>query len=246
MLEGRVALVTEGSGGIGKAICSLLAREGADVAIHYCRDQSGASAAAAAVTTAGRRAETFQADLAVAAEARGLVARTLERFGRLDILVNNAAIFPRHSAFEISEEEWDKVLDTNLKGTFFCSQAAAKAMKQAGWGRIVNMSSLAWRGRLHGSHYSASKAGIVALTRSLAKEWAPEVLVNAVAPGLIDTPAPRQELTEDQIAQRVRTLLIPRIGQPEDVAECVLFLVSKGSSWITGQLLSVNGGDPAD
>ncbi|MDA8217949.1 MAG: SDR family NAD(P)-dependent oxidoreductase [Dehalococcoidales bacterium] len=245
-LDGRVALVTGASGGIGKAICGRLAGEGADVVCHYNKDMAGVDAAAAAVRESGRQALVVQANLAVAAEARKIVHQAVERFGRLDVLINNAGTYPRSWALELTEEEWDLVLDTNLKGTFMCSQAAAPIMKRASWGRIVNMSSIARKGQARGAHYSASKAGIVGLTRALAIEWAPEILVNAIAPGLIDTPQPRQGLTEEQIAERARALLIPRIGTPDDIARVVLFLLSDGGSWMTGQVLSVNGGDPRD
>ena len=242
-LEKQVAIVTGASGGIGKAICQVLATEGADIVAHYLHDRDGAEIAAASVKAAGRQVETVRANVAVPSEARALIAKTMERFGRCDILVNNAGTFPRSWALETTEEEWDRVIDTNLKGTFMCSQAAARVMKQAGRGRIVNMASLAVRGILRGGHYSASKGGIVSLTRTLALEWAPEVLVNCVAPGLIDTPQPRMGMNEEQIAERVKRLPLPRIGRPEDVAQTVLFLVSDHSSWITGQTLHVNGGD---
>jgi NAD(P)-dependent dehydrogenase (short-subunit alcohol dehydrogenase family) len=242
-LEGRVAIVTGASGGIGKAICQVLATNGVDVVAHYLRDQKGVEIAAAKVKEAGRQVETVSADVSVTPEARALVTRTVDRFSRLDILVNNAGIYPRALALEMTEEEWDRVLNTNLKGTFICCQAAARVMKQAGGGRIVNMTSLAIRGQRGGAHYTASKAGIVGLTRALALEWAPEVLVNCVAPGIIDTPQPRMGMNEQEIAERVSHLPLPRIGRPEDVAQAVLFLVSDSSSWITGQTLHVNGGD---
>jgi NAD(P)-dependent dehydrogenase (short-subunit alcohol dehydrogenase family) len=242
-LEGRVAIVTGASGGIGKSICKVLATEGADIVAHYLRDQAGVEVAAAEVKAAGRQVEVVKADVGAASEAQALVRRSLDVFGRLDILVNNAGTYPRSWALEMTEDEWDTVLDTNLKGTFMCSQAAARYMKKNGGGRIVNMSSVAIRGQPRGSHYSASKAGIVGLTRALALEWAPEVLVNCVAPGIIDTPQPRMGLTEEQIEARFKSLPLPRIGQPEDVARVVLFFVSESSSWITGQTLHVNGGD---
>jgi len=242
-LNGQVAIVTGASGGIGKAICQVLATEGADIVAHYLHDRNGVEIAATSVKAAGRQVEIVRANVAVPSEARTLIAKTMERFGRCDILVNNAGTFPRSWALETTEEEWDRVLDTNLKGTFMCSQAAAHVMKQAGRGRIVNMASLAIRGIPRGAHYSASKAGIMGLTRTLALEWAPEVLVNCVAPGLIDTPQPRMGMNEEQIAERVRRLPLPRIGRPEDVAQAVLYLVSDHSSWITGQTLHVNGGD---
>jgi NAD(P)-dependent dehydrogenase (short-subunit alcohol dehydrogenase family) len=242
-LEGQVAIVTGASGGIGKAICKLLAEEGAHIVAHFYRDQQGAQQAVSEIETAGRRAELVKANLAVAAEAREVVDRAVEAFGRLDILINNAGTYPRSWALDMTEEMWDQVLDTNLKGTFFCSQAAASVMKEAGRGRVVNMSSVAMRGQIRGAHYSASKAGLVGLTRALALEWAPEILVNCVAPGLIDTPQPRMGMDEDQIAERVRRLPIPRIGEPEDIARAVLFLCTEESSWITGQTLHVNGGD---
>jgi NAD(P)-dependent dehydrogenase (short-subunit alcohol dehydrogenase family) len=243
VLEGRVAIVTGASGGIGKSICKVLATEGADIVAHYLRDQAGVEVAAAEVKGAGRQVEVVKADVGAASEAQALVRRSLDVFGRLDILVNNAGTYPRSWALEMTEDEWDTVLDTNLKGTFMCSQAAARYMKKNGGGRIVNMSSVAIRGQPRGSHYSASKAGIIGLTRALALEWAPEVLVNCVAPGIIDTPQPRMGLTEEQIEARFRSLPLPRIGQPEDVARVVLFFVSESSSWITGQTLHVNGGD---
>jgi NAD(P)-dependent dehydrogenase (short-subunit alcohol dehydrogenase family) len=126
---------------------------------------------------------------------------------------------------------------------FFCCQAAGRVMKAAGHGRIVNISSLAVRGAAKGAHYSASKAGILGLTRALALEWGPEVLVNAVAPGLVDTRMPREAMTEDEIAGRVEAIPLRRLGLPEDIARAVLFLASDLSSWITGQVIHVNGGD---
>ncbi len=242
-LDRRVALVTGASGGIGKAICSALAADGANVVVHFHRDQAGAEVAGATVRAAGRQVEVVKADVAVAAQAQALVARTVERFGRLDVLVNAAGVWPRRWALEMTEEEWDRLIDTNLKGTFMCCQAAGRVMRQAGGGRIVNICSVAIRGVLQGAHYSASKAGAMGLTRSLALEWAPEVLVNAVAPGLVDTDMPRSAMTEQEIADRVRRIPLQRIGQPEDIARAVLFLTSDRSSWITGQVLHVNGGD---
>jgi NAD(P)-dependent dehydrogenase (short-subunit alcohol dehydrogenase family) len=240
-LEGKVALVTGASGGIGKAICRVLALEGADIAAHYLQDRQGADSAASLVKRAGRRVEVLKGDLPC--EAQTVVAETVRHFGRCDILVNNAGVYPRSWALDLTEEEWDRVIDTNLKSTFFCSQAAARVMKAAGEGRIVNMSSVAIRGAQRGSHYCASKAGIIGLTRALALEWAPEILVNCVAPGIIDTPQPRLGMSEEQIAERVGKLPLPRIGTPEDVAQAVLFLASHRSSWVTGQVLHVNGGD---
>jgi NAD(P)-dependent dehydrogenase (short-subunit alcohol dehydrogenase family) len=243
MLEARVAIVTGASGGIGRTICQVLASEGTHVVAHYLKDQTGVEMVAAVVKGLGGQIEMVRADVGTVVEARALVDRAVERFGRLDILVNNAGTYPRSWALDMTEEEWDRVLDTNLKGTFFCSQAAARIMRQTGGGRIVNISSIAMRGALQGAHYSASKAGIVGLTRTLALEWAPTVLVNCVAPGIVDTPQPRMGMSEEQIAERVRRLPLPRIGRPEDVAQAVLFLVSDSSSWITGQTLHVNGGD---
>jgi 3-oxoacyl-[acyl-carrier protein] reductase len=242
-LKGQVAVVTGASGGIGKAICKALAAGGADIAAHYSKDRAGVESAASLVKAAGGRVEIIRADLSLRSETKNLIDETMKRLGRCDILVNNAGTFPRSWALDLTEEEWDRVIDTNLKGTFFCSQAAARVMKEAGQGRIVNMASVAIRGIQRGAHYSASKAGIIGLTRTLALEWAPEVLVNCVAPGLIDTPQPRMGMNEGEIAERAQRLPLARIGKPEDVAEAVLFLVSKGSSWVTGQTLHVNGGD---
>jgi 3-oxoacyl-[acyl-carrier protein] reductase len=187
--------------------------------------------------------EVVKANNGVVAQVRAVVDRAVERFGRLDILVNNAGTYPRSWALEMAEEEWDLVVDTNLKGTFFCSQAAARVMKPAGYGRIVNLGSVAMAGQPRGAHYSATKGGIASLTRALAREWAPEILVNCVAPGTVDTPQPRQGMTEEQLVERVRQLPIPRIGTPDDIAEAVLYFVSDRASWITGQVFHVNGGD---
>ena len=242
-IEGRVAIVTGASGGIGKTICRVLAREGAEVVASYFNDRAGVEVAAEGVRAAGRQVEVVRANTGVVAECRALVDRTVKRFGRLDILVNNAGTYPRSWALEMTEEEWDRVVDTNLKGTFFCSQAAARVMKPAGYGRIVNLGSVAMAGMPRGAHYSSTKGGIVSLTRALAREWAPEILVNCVAPGIVDTPQPRQGMTEEQIMERVRQLPIPRIGTPEDIAEAVLYIISDRASWITGQVFHVNGGD---
>ena len=242
-IEGRVAVVTGASGGIGKAICRVLAREGADVVASYGNDKAGVEVAAEGVRATGRQVEVVRANTAVVAECRALVDKTVKRFSRLDILVNNAGTFPRSWSLEMTEEEWDRVVDSNLKGTFFCSQAAARVMKSAGYGRIVNLGSVAMNGSPRGAHYSATKGGIVSLTRTLAREWAPEILVNCVAPGLVDTPQPRYGMTEEEVSERARNLPLARIGKPEDIAEAVLFLVSEKASWITGQLFHVNGGD---
>ncbi len=242
-INGQVAIVTGASGGIGKAICKVLAREGAEVVASYFNNRAGVEVTAAAVKAAGRQVEVVKANTGLVLECRALVDRAVDRFGKVDLLVNNAGIYPRSWALEMQEEEWDQVVDTNLKGTFFCCQAAARVMKPAGYGRIINIGSLAMRGATRGAHYSATKAGISALTRTLAFEWAPEVLVNCIAPGIVDTPQPRYGLNEDQIAERVRNLPVPRIGMPEDIAGAVLYLVSKSGNWITGQTLHINGGD---
>lgn len=175
VLEGRVAIVTGASGGIGEAICQVLATEGANVVAHYLHGRDGVDSAATLVKTAGWQVEIVMADLAVAVQAQALIDHAVERFGRCDILINNSGTFPHSWALEMTEEEWDRVIDTNLKGTFMCSQAAARVMKQADRGWIVNMASVAIRGISKGAHYSDSKAGIVGLTRALALEWAPEV-----------------------------------------------------------------------
>jgi len=192
----------------------------------------------------GRRAALVRADMAKLPDIEAMVAETTRQLGPPDILVNNAGVLPRAAFLELTEREWDHVLGVNLKGGFLCAQAVARAMVAAGRpGAIVNISSSAIRGDARGVHYSASKAGVLGMTRAMALALAPHrIRVNAIAPGLTDTAQPRYGNTEEQIAERAREIPLGRIAQPEEIARVAVFLASEDSGWITGELIHVNGG----
>jgi NAD(P)-dependent dehydrogenase (short-subunit alcohol dehydrogenase family) len=243
-LEGKVALVTGAQQGIGRAIAVALARDGADVGVNFLDDASAAEGVAGEIRGLGRRAVTVQGDVSRAASVESMVKTVVDALGPPDVLVNNAGVFPRAAFLELSEREWDHVLGINLKGSFLCAQAVARALVAAGRpGAIVNISSSAVRGDPRGVHYSSSKAGVVGLTRAMALALAPHrIRVNAVAPGLTDTAQPRYGNTEEQIAERAREIPLGRIAQPEEIAKVAVFLASAESGWVTGELIHVNGG----
>ena len=245
MSQRRRALVTGAQQGIGAAAAIALARAGADVAINYLDDLAAAQAVAAAVEEAGGRAALLPGDIEQATGATALVEAATAALGGLDVLVNNAGIFPATPPLDVTEPEWDKVMGVNLKGTFFCAQAAARAMiAQGGGGAIINMSSIVIMGPGVGPHYVASKGAVVSLTRSLANAFAPHrIRVNAVAPGVIDTAQPRAHLTQEQFDQLAEQMIpLRRIGTVEDIAAMVVFLAGETADYITGQTIHVNGG----
>jgi NAD(P)-dependent dehydrogenase (short-subunit alcohol dehydrogenase family) len=243
-LEGKVALVTGAQQGIGRAIAVALARDGADVGVNFLDDAAAAEKVAGEIRGLGRRAVTVQGDVSQTASVQGMVKTVVDALGPPDVLVNNAGVFPRASFLELAEREWDHVLGINLKGSFLCAQAVARALVAAGRpGAIVNISSSAVRGDPRGVHYSSSKAGVVGLTRAMALALAPHrIRVNAIAPGLTDTAQPRYGNTEEQIAERAREIPLGRIAQPEEIAKVAVFLASAESGWVTGELIHVNGG----
>ena len=238
-LTGKATVVTGSTRGIGRAIALAFAREGADVLVNG-RDAAAGAEVCQAIAALGRRAIWHRADLGRVEEARGMVAAALEAFGRIDVLVNNAGLFQRKPALEMEEADWDTLLDVNLKGAFFCAQAAARAMVGRG-GAIVNVSSdAAWSGGLNPcTHYAASKAGLVSITRSLAKELAPHrIRVNALAPGMISTEM------GDTAGATLAGLSIPlgRYGTVDEVAAATVFLASDEASYVTGATLNLSGG----
>jgi pteridine reductase len=235
-LQGRVALVTGAAKRLGRAVAVRLAQEGADVVIHHHSSRAEAASAVAEVEKLGRRAVAIAADLGNVSEIKRLFEETARQFGRLDILVNSAANF-LHTEFEsTSEQVWDASLDTNLKAPFFCAQAAAPLLKQS-HGVIINFADvggiLGWPGYIP---HCVSKAGVIMLTRALAKELAPDVRVNAIAPGTITMPGDPTEWEQDFIKRAP----LHRSGRPSDITETVLFLVL--SKFITGQVVVVDGG----
>jgi len=239
-LDGKATIVTGSTRGIGRAIALAFAREGADVLVNG-RDARLGATVCAEIAALGRRAAWCQADVGDVAQARGLVDAALEAFGRLDVLVNNAGLFQRRPVLEIEEEDWDALLDVNLKGAFFCSQAAARAMRQQGGGVILQIASDAcWSGGMNTcAHYAASKAGMASITRSLAKELAPYgIRANALAPGLIVTDM------GDEATSTLGAFTIPlgRMGTVDEVAAAAVFLASDAASYVTGAILNLSGG----
>ena len=243
---GKIVLVTGAQRGIGRAVAVRFAEAGADVALNFLDDEAAGKSAAAEITALGRRAVTLAADVAKPQDARRLVAEAERTLGPLDVLVNNAAVFPRAPFLELSEDTWDAVLDTNLKATFVCAQEAARRMVAAKRpGVIINLSSGApYRGSLRATAYMASKLGIVGLTRGMARELAPlGIRVNAVAPGITNTAMPRQGNTEEALAQMARQNPTGRLAEPDDIADVIVFLATDAARHIVGQLIHVNGGD---
>lgn len=244
MADTRVVLVTGAQQGIGEAMCLAFAAAGYDVAVNWLDNAAAAEAVAAKVRERGQRALTVRADLGDLEQITGMVDTAVSGLGRLDVLVNNAGVFPRVKFLEMTPAEWDFVHGINLKGTAFCSQAAAKAMVAAGHGgSIINLSSRSLAGTPLGVHYSATKAGVVGLTRAMALALAPHgIRANAIAPGLTDTAQPRYGNTEAELLEMARTVPLGRMGTPADIAGVGVFLASDAAAYITGEVVHVNGG----
>jgi 3-oxoacyl-[acyl-carrier protein] reductase len=241
-LKGKVALVTGGAQGIGKITALLLARNGADVAVSDI-NMEGALETVGEIEGLGRNGLALESDVSNPADAERIVAKTVEQLGSIDILVNNAGITRDRLLLRMTEEDWDAVLNVNLKGTFNCTKAAVKHMVKRKSGRIVNIASVVGEmGNAGQANYAASKAGIIGLTKAIAREYAQRgISVNAIAPGYIETPM-TEALPEKVKEQLKGQIPMARLGTPLDVANAIYFLVSDASSYITGQVLNVNGG----
>ena len=243
LLDGKTALVTGASRGIGRAIALCLAAEGARVAINYAGNVKAAEEVKASVEAAGGTAILCQADIADSAAVEAMIADVVKEFGAIDILVNNAGITRDTLLMRMKDEDFAKVLDTNLKGVFYCTKAVSKLMMKKRSGRIVNMASVVGLvGNAGQTNYAAAKAGVIGFSKSAAKELASRgITVNVVAPGFIGTDM-TAGLPESVKEKMLTDIPLGRMGEPEDVASAVLFLASDQASYITGQVVNVDGG----
>jgi 3-oxoacyl-[acyl-carrier protein] reductase len=240
---GKVVLVTGASRGIGRGIAARLAREGAAVAINYRSDLLAATETLRAVQDAGVPGALVRGDVAVAAEAAALVAETVKQLGGLHILVNNAGVSTDMLTVRLSEEDWDRVMDTDLKGAFLTTKAALRPMLRQRWGRVISIASVvAYTGNVGQASYASAKAGLLGLTKSVAREVANRgITANVVAPGVIDT-AMTQALPKDILNWMLNQVPMGRPGTSEDVAGAVAYLASDDAAYLTGQVIRVDGG----
>lgn len=241
--EGKVALVTGASRGIGRAIALALAAQGADVAVNYAGSEAAAKEVAAEIEAMGRKAFVIQADIASTEASTAMVDAVVKEFGRIDVLVNNAGITRDGLLMRMKEEDWDAVITTNLKGVFNCTKAAIKYMMKQRFGSIVNISSIVGvMGNAGQANYCAAKAGVIGFTKATAKEVAARgIRVNAIAPGFIKTDM-TSVLPEKVVEAMLAGIPLNRLGETEDIAKAVLFLASSDANYITGQTLHVDGG----
>jgi 3-oxoacyl-[acyl-carrier protein] reductase len=242
-VEGKNALVTGGSRGIGRAVSIRLAAMGAHVIINYVSNPDAAKATEKIITDAGGTAEILPFNVSIATEVQSTIKQLIKDKGSLDILVNNAGITRDGLMARMKEDDWDAVLDTNLKGSFICAKAAVRSMMKKKWGRIVNISSvIGFAGNAGQVNYASAKAGMQGLTKSMAREFATRnITVNAVAPGFIETDMTGK--LSEKVQEKVKgEIPLARFGLPEDIAGAVAYLVSKDGNYVTGQTIHVNGG----
>jgi NAD(P)-dependent dehydrogenase (short-subunit alcohol dehydrogenase family) len=237
-IEGKIALVTGGAKRVGRSIALALAERGAEVILHYHGSEREAQEALALLKKAGGKPVAVRGDVSVAADVDRIVETAMQAFGRIEILVNNAAVFYRTPFDELTEADWDRFLGVNLKGPFLLCRKIGTIMRRQGHGKIVNLADIAgqkvWAEYIP---YSVSKAGLIALTRGLAKALAPQVQVNAIAPGTVLLP---EGTTIEEQARAIRRVPLDRLGSPEDIARAVVYLVE--NDFITGEVLRVDGG----
>jgi len=242
-LKGRVALITGASRGIGKATALLFAKEGANVAVNFHHSEEEANKVVAEIEEMGQEALAVRCDVSNEEQVKEMVGKVVEKLGKLDILVNNAGIVIDVPFRERTVDQWRKTLDTNLIGPFLCAKYASVPMLKQKYGRIVNVSSTSALNDLDPDaiDYDTSKAGVITLTRDLAEELAPHVLVNSVAPGWVDTDMNRK-LSKEYIKKEIAKIYLKRFAQPEEIAKAILFLASDDASFITGSVLVADGG----
>ena len=244
-LEGRVALVTGSSRGVGRAIALAYAKEGASVVVNYTSNQTAGEEVISAIREMGGKAILVKADVAQAADAEALVQKGIEEFGDLDILVNNAGFSRPAMLLKMTEDQWDQVLDIHLKGAFFCTQFAARHMKEKSKGKIINVTSVAGIvGTVGQINYSAAKGGLLSFTKSAARELAQyNICVNVICLGIVATDMTEKIRTDEKLKEiYMNRILLKRFAEPDDISPAFIFLGSDEASYITGQLLCVDGG----
>jgi 3-oxoacyl-[acyl-carrier protein] reductase len=242
-LEGKVALVTGASRGIGREIALELARQGANVAVNYAGSESKANEVVDEIKAIGKEAFAIKCDVSNSEEVAAMVKETVDQFGKLDILVNNAGITKDNLLMRMKEDEWDDVININLKGVFLCTKAVTRQMMKQRVGRIVNITSVVGvSGNPGQANYVAAKSGVIGLTKTTAKELASRnITVNAIAPGFITTDM-TDKLSDEVKAEMLKQIPLARLGEPKDIAKMTAFLASDDASYITGQTLHINGG----
>jgi len=242
-LDGKVAIVTGASRGIGREVAITLAEAGADVVVNYAGSADKANAVVDKIKSLGRQAIAYQCNVADSDSVQGMVNDTISQFGKVDILVNNAGITKDNLLMRMKENEWDDVINTNLKGVFLCTKAVTRQMMKQRSGRIINMASIVGViGNPGQANYVAAKAGVIGLTKSTARELASRgITVNAIAPGFITTDMTDQ-LTEEQKETMLKQIPLAKFGSAEDIAKAALFLASNDANYITGQTINVDGG----
>jgi 3-oxoacyl-[acyl-carrier protein] reductase len=243
--EGRVAIVTGAGQGIGRAVAERLAADGAAVAVADLNAET-ADEVVRSIASAGGRAIAARTDVTDPVDAERLAADAVAQLGRIDILVNNAGILRSTRAAEVTPEEWHLVLDANLTGSFLCARAAYPALRASGHGRIVNVASMAGRATstLGGVHYTTAKAGVLGLTRHLAREWARDgITVNAISPGIVDTPMVRGSTDPERMTQVLASIPLGRLAEPAEIAALIAFLASDDAAYITGANVDIHGGE---